>query len=236
MSSGSTGTFSNPPTGNILAASDIHGYGHLLALLLDRAAYDPRRDKLFLLGDYVNKGPDSAGTLERIRRLQRDGAVALQGNNERKWLRAAPAAGEADAARTASLMPWMASLPLWAECGPYVFVHAGLRPGVPLRRQTADDLTEIRDEFHASPALPGQTVVFGHTSTFRFGVGAEAIWFGEGKIGIDTGAGHGHYVSLVDLSNGLHYYVSVQPPHDVRCITLQGRSPEADALFCGGKR
>lgn len=220
MSSGPNEESPALPPGKLLAASDVHGHGRLLSLLLERAAYNPQRDKLFLLGDYVNKGPDSTGTLELVRRLQQDGAVALQGNNERKWLRTPPVIDAADTERTASLLPWIASLPLWAEYGPYLFVHAGLRPGMPPHRQSAEDMTEIRDEFHASPALPGRTVVFGHTSTFRFGLEAGRIWFGEGKIGIDTGAGHGCFLSLVDLSNGLQYVVSVGPPHNVRCVSL----------------
>ena len=49
--------------------------------------------------------------------------------------------------------------------GDYVFVHAGVRPGVALERQHPADLLWIRDEFlrHRSPALPGKVVVHGHT-------------------------------------------------------------------------
>lgn len=49
--------------------------------------------------------------------------------------------------------------------GDYLFVHAGVRPGVPLERQHPADLLWIRDEFlrHRSPALPGKVVVHGHT-------------------------------------------------------------------------
>jgi serine/threonine protein phosphatase 1 len=49
--------------------------------------------------------------------------------------------------------------------GDYVFVHAGVRPGVILDRQHPADLLWIRDEFlrHRSPALPGKVVVHGHT-------------------------------------------------------------------------
>ena len=49
--------------------------------------------------------------------------------------------------------------------GDYVFVHAGVRPGVALDRQHPADLLWIRDEFlrHRRPALPGRVVVHGHT-------------------------------------------------------------------------
>jgi serine/threonine protein phosphatase 1 len=48
--------------------------------------------------------------------------------------------------------------------GDYVFVHAGVRPGVPLEKQIPADLLWIRDEFlRARSALPGKVVVHGHT-------------------------------------------------------------------------
>ncbi|MFC0103746.1 MULTISPECIES: metallophosphoesterase family protein [Sphingomonadales] len=71
--------------------------------------------------------------------------------------------------------------------GDYVFVHAGVRPGVPLEKQRAGDLRWIREEFlresekHASPAIPGMVVVHGHTIF-------ENIAEHHGRIGLDTGA------------------------------------------------
>lgn len=48
--------------------------------------------------------------------------------------------------------------------GDYVFVHAGVRPGVPLERQTPSDLMWIRDDFlRVRVPLPGRVVVHGHT-------------------------------------------------------------------------
>ncbi|CAN5829111.1 metallophosphoesterase family protein [soil metagenome] len=48
--------------------------------------------------------------------------------------------------------------------GDYVFVHAGVRPGVSLAKQSAADMLWIRDEFlRARSALPGKVVVHGHT-------------------------------------------------------------------------
>lgn len=206
--------------GRLLAASDIHGHGRLLRLLLDSAGYDPSRDKLFLLGDYVNKGPDSSGTLELIAGLQRAGAVALQGNNERKWLLRPPAEQPQDALAALRYREWIAGLPLWASCGPYLFVHAGIRPGIPLPEQSAEDLTEIREPFLLSAAQPDTLFVFGHTPTFRLGAEPGHIWIGPGKLGIDTGAGHGVSLSLVDLGGGRQWTVAVQQPDIVRQLSF----------------
>lgn len=207
--------------GRLFAVSDVHGYGYLLEALLARAGYDPDRDSLYLLGDYVNKGPDSAGTLDTIRRLRDAGAVALQGNNERKWLAQVPGDAVPDVRDAARYRGFISELPLWAEHGRFIFVHAGLRPGVPLREQTPEDLTEIREPFHQSAVLAGRTVVFGHTSTFRFGLCPRRVWASEGKLGIDTGAGHGHYLSLLELNGGWQWSVAVTDADDIRLNRLR---------------
>lgn len=50
----------------ILVASDIHGHGDALIKLLSEAVYNAETDQLVLLGDYVNNGPDSVGTLRLV--------------------------------------------------------------------------------------------------------------------------------------------------------------------------
>lgn len=65
--------------------------------------------------------------------------------------------------------------------GDYVFVHAGLRPGVPLPRQSAEDMLWIRDEFLDYAGDFGAVVVHGHTIT-------DAPEVRDNRIGIDTGA------------------------------------------------
>jgi serine/threonine protein phosphatase 1 len=67
------------------------------------------------------------------------------------------------------------------EEGGYVFVHAGMRPGVPLEEQIGQDLMWIRDEFLNSTADFGKLVVHGHTIT-------DAPQVLPNRIGIDTGA------------------------------------------------
>lgn len=65
--------------------------------------------------------------------------------------------------------------------GDYLFVHAGLRPNVPLKRQSARDMLWIRDEFLNSDADFGCIVVHGHTVN-------GTVVLKENRIGIDTGA------------------------------------------------
>jgi serine/threonine protein phosphatase 1 len=68
------------------------------------------------------------------------------------------------------------------EIGDYAFVHAGVRPGVPLSAQSRDDLLWIRGEFLDHPQPSTAVIVHGHTwADDRATVTA-------GRIGIDTGA------------------------------------------------
>ena len=65
--------------------------------------------------------------------------------------------------------------------GDYCFVHAGIRPDVPLKEQAAEDLIWIRDEFTRSRVRHEHLVVHGHSIT------DEVEWL-PNRIGIDTGA------------------------------------------------
>jgi serine/threonine protein phosphatase 1 len=76
---------------------------------------------------------------------------------------------------------FLAGLPTYHVEGSYLFVHAGIRPGVPLGSQVAEDLFWIRDEFLDSTADHGFLVVHGHSIT-------PEIERKPNRIGIDTGA------------------------------------------------
>lgn len=53
----------------ILVVSDIHGHRKALVTLLKAVNFNVRKDQLVLMGDYVNNGPDSFGTLKLVKRL-----------------------------------------------------------------------------------------------------------------------------------------------------------------------
>ena len=73
------------------------------------------------------------------------------------------------------------SLQLAYTCGDYLFVHAGVRPGLALEHQSEHDLLWIREEFLDSTMSFGRVVVHGHTPERKPVVRAN-------RIGIDTGA------------------------------------------------
>jgi serine/threonine protein phosphatase 1 len=83
-------------------------------------------------------------------------------------------------------------LQLYYETPDYIFVHGGLKPGVPLTDQVEDDLLWIRGEFIVSQEDFGRRVIFGHTP-FR-----QPLLM-PNKIGIDTGAVYGNFLTALQL-------------------------------------
>ena len=78
-------------------------------------------------------------------------------------------------------LDWLRALPLTARSGDYLFCHAGVRPGVALKRQVRSDLLWIRDDFLEDPSNHGAVIVHGHSI-------ANAVEMRTNRIGIDTGA------------------------------------------------
>ncbi|MGO4546580.1 metallophosphoesterase [Paenibacillus sp. 2TAB23] len=205
----------------LLAISDIHGCQEELLLLLQEAAYNPAQDRLILLGDYINADDRATwSTLPVIRQLVARGAHALAGNQELRLL-----ASDSNARLLEpSVKNWLQELPFYHLEAPYLFVHAGIRPGVSLLEQSRQDLTEIRDAFiHNNLAehddCKPYIIIFGHTPTFKLKAIPGSIWHGHSKIGIDTGAKHGYRLTLLDFSSQVSYSCSTAPGS--RCSDLR---------------
>ncbi|MGN6483735.1 MAG: metallophosphoesterase family protein [Thermomicrobiales bacterium] len=185
----------------IYAIGDLHGhYRELRALygqLLDEG-FQPARDRLIFLGDYVDSGPDARLVVQQMIAWQRlfPHWGFLLGNHEEMMLEAQTGWDENDRKRfsrwwsnggdatwrsyagpdarvdpkrnpLATIDPahlfWMSTLPRAIETNRYIFVHAGLRPGVPLAANDPDDMLWIRDEFIRSDFDWGKVIVYGHT-------------------------------------------------------------------------
>ena len=205
-------------TGRILAIGDIHGCRDQLEKLLGRIAYDPAADTLVFVGDYIDRGPHSRGVIDTLLKLKAScpGMVCLKGNHEAMLLDyylegrgeqqffwngglatldsygLTPADIRSGRGLPEDHLDFLRSLPLYHEAGDCLFVHAGLRPGVPLASQSPADLLWIRYEFIDSEADFGWTVIFGHTPL-------PAPLIEAHKIGIDTGAVYGGRLTCVEL-------------------------------------
>lgn len=210
-----------PPGQRIYAVGDVHGCLAPLeamhaAIAADLAARPVDHALVIHLGDHIDRGPDSAGVIERLLAPFPDGpapeVMNLMGNHE-DMLLTALALGGSEGRRAGEHwlrngggetlaswgLDWRAGPGAWAEAipprhlgflrglglvhraGGYVFVHAGLRPGVAYAAQARADLMWIREPFLSFDGpLPG-VVVHGHTPE-------HAPVVRPNRIGIDTGA------------------------------------------------
>jgi serine/threonine protein phosphatase 1 len=192
----------------------------------DLAARPARSALLVHLGDYIDHGPASAGVIALLAAapvIPNIAVVNLLGDHERMlldglggdraaatdWLWAGGKAAleswgltpdlprdEWEAALPASHIAWLRSLVLTHREGNYLFVHAGIRPGLPLPDQSRDDLLTMRQPFLSTEQDLGVVVVHGHSSSPSVSIAAN-------RIGLDTGAGSGGKLTCAILEDDL---------------------------------
>lgn len=97
-------------------------------------------------------------------------------------------------------LDWMRDLRMSYAVGDYLFVHAGIRPGVALNSQLSSDLRWIRKEFLESSVSHGMMVVHGHSVS-------EQIDIRSNRIGIDTGAYATGKLSAIGLQAGERWFL-----------------------------
>jgi len=188
----------------IYAVGDIHGRTDLLDQIhelidMDKTATGTQRKVEVYLGDYIDRGPDSATVISRlIERSGRASTIFLRGNHEQlllnfldgmdcwpEWkavgciptclsygispnLLFLPAAAQAARKALQESVPlehirFYADTGSYCCAGPYLFVHAGIRPGTKLADQNPADLLNIRRLFLEFEEDLGYIVVHGHT-------------------------------------------------------------------------
>lgn len=238
-------SFSIPEGQRVYAIGDIHGRDDLFADLLDLirtdiAARGPARISLILLGDLVDRGPQSAAVVDRAMRLRAefDDMRLLIGNHEECFLAAltgdvrrlryfmriggeatvrsywnsqaslTEASFEEVAEQLPSMVPqshveFLGSGEDVIIIGDYVFVHAGIRPGVPLERQALIDLRWIRDEFLSDERDHGVMIVHGHTIQDEVDECAN-------RIGIDTGAYRSGVLTAIVLEGSERRFLNTE--------------------------
>jgi serine/threonine protein phosphatase 1 len=217
----------------IYAVGDIHGrldlLNHVLPLIdQDKNLRKTKHAVEVYLGDYIDRGPDSAGVVSRLIARSHDAhTIFLRGNHEQcllDFLQGAECWDQwKDTGGLASLLsyglvPALLSrdtpqegirralaqrLPQeharfygetepYLEAGPYLFVHAGLRPGIKLQHQAASDLMGIRREFLDYEGDFGCIVVHGHTPVPK-------VDLRPNRINIDTGAFATNHLTCIKI-------------------------------------
>ena len=209
-----------------LAIGDIHGCSYLLDALLAAASPTPD-DLVVFLGDYVDRGPDSRGVLDRVIALGlTHRVVGLRGNHEIMMLRARTDASwyrtwsqcgglqtlgsyGANPGRTGTLADvpeahWKFMAETcgdWYETADAVFVHANLAPGVPMEEQ-AEQMLFWEPLSREKPIhhAGGKLAVCGHAAQKS----GEILDLGT-AVGIDTFAYGGGRLTCLHVESG-HYW------------------------------
>jgi len=226
-------------------ATDIHGCCYTFQYLVEKELRLRPADTLYLLGDYVNKGPDSAGVLDYIMQLQALGyqVHCLRGNHEKELLdtiHGTPNAnhmwkldaerdmvlasfGVAQAADIpAHYVAWMQALPLELELPDFVLVHAGYNFALPPAEMRHDEHSMLYTKHFAfDPSrLGGKRLLHGHVPTpvadIKASVAAKA-----GAIDLDAGGVYCHnpelrHLAALDLDSWeLHLVENREEPYPI---------------------
>ncbi len=199
----------------IYAIGDIHGCEGSLKKLMEKCS-PQNADTVIFLGDYIDRGPNSKEVIEFLIDFfkMHPNTVFLKGNHEwmfyefyknrdpdmwNLW--------EINGAR-ATLKSYgnVENIPkehvefikrtkTYHIQDGYFFVHAGVKPGKPLKEQKSEDMLWIRDEFiYSDNPLENHIVVFGHTPM-------EKPLIMSDKIGVDTGCIYGGYLTCIRLED-----------------------------------
>ena len=203
----------------IFAIGDIHGCLEKLKDLMPKTGIDNQNDTLIFIGDYIDRGKFSSEVVDHVIRLQKEykKVVCLRGNHEDMFAHYLEGMNEDmylnnggintlhsyeiilsdDTEERKRKIPaehrkFFESLLPYYETEDYIFVHAGMKPGLSLQEQTMHDLLWIRHEFIDAEYDFGKTVVFGHTPLNN-------PLINKNMIGIDTGAVYGGKLTCVEL-------------------------------------
>jgi serine/threonine protein phosphatase 1 len=233
------------------AVGDIHGRLDLLDAILgeierDMASRPPARTFIIFLGDFIDRGPDSAGVVERLRTYRNPDArmIFLGGNHEEvlleilsgklgvvpSWVKF----GGAECAQSYGIDPdqlrqmderkalelirarvprehrdFLENLADTFRFGDYLFVHAGIRPGVAVDEQDRKDLRWIREPFLTDAKEHGFVVVHGHTIV-------DEIQERPNRIAIDTGAYRTGILTAVAIEEDQRWFLTGQAGPEAR--------------------
>ena len=232
-----------PAGQRVYAVGDIHGRRDLFdamaaAIDADDAARSPAETTVILLGDLVDRGPDSAGVISAARDWQARRKVRIiAGNHEEMFLQSfsrvdvlrrflryggretvlsypvnaaeynAASLDEAQVLMRRAVpredLSFMRSFEDRIMIGDYLFVHAGIEPGIAANEQSLSDLRWIREPFLSHEGDHGHIVVHGHTIFDQADICSN-------RIGIDTGAFASGLLTALCLEGQLRRLIEVR--------------------------
>jgi serine/threonine protein phosphatase 1 len=202
--------------GKTFVIGDVHGCLDMLKGLIEKIEWNPSKDRLIFIGDYIDRGRDSRGVVDFVLELKANSphVQCLIGNHEQMFLdylsdidpqtfilngglSTLRSYKEVRRSRKDPLIPsshldFFSSLLPMIELEHYYIVHAGFRPHITIEDQNLTDMIWIRDGFIYSDYDFGRVVIFGHTPFSN-------PMIMKNKIGIDTGAVYGNCLTCLEL-------------------------------------
>lgn len=193
----------------LIGISDIHGEYEKLCAVLDKITPE-KEDTIIFMGDYIDRGAKSCEVVDKLIDLQNVcNCVYLIGSHEYAMLHANlddyynylfwNYGGDATARSYGNFDNIMKihgeffnSLKPYYLTDKYLFIHAGIRVGIPLEEQDLTDMVYIRSEFYNRKHNLPQKIIFGHTEF-------DTPQIQEDKICIDTGCGKYKNASLTAI-------------------------------------
>jgi serine/threonine protein phosphatase 1 len=206
-------------TGRTFAIGDIHGCSTALRTLLDAINPQPD-DRIVVLGDVIDYGPDSRGVIEQLIDLSaRCGLVLIQGNHEEMLFEALKGRDDrrywerCGGVTTRRCYPDRDDRALidpdhlrflrenrrdYFETADCIFVHASYFPNQPMPEQSSDTLRwEAVEPRRMAPHYSGKTVIAGHTPQ----TSGEVLDLGFLKL-VDTDCSRGGWLTALEVSEG----------------------------------
>jgi bis(5'-nucleosyl)-tetraphosphatase (symmetrical) len=130
-----------------IVIGDIHGCIDEFNKLIKAVSYDSNHDRMILLGDLIDRGPDSLAVVQKARRMNLE---CVMGNHEYKflkWLKSNKTTYDTKDYYTQFIdedIDYIFHMPTYIKLDNTIIVHAGLKPGISLSGQSKNDLMYMR--------------------------------------------------------------------------------------------
>ena len=214
--------------GKRYVVGDIHGCVKSFRSMIKSKLKLTKEDTLFLLGDYIDRGPDSKGVIDFIMELQRESynVKPIMGNHEYMLLQSLEdevefanwkkngstqtltsfgiSEDKASEPSSVHMIPalyidFLRGLSYHEETDDFYFVHAGLGKDMENPKDDLDTLFWSRREYYNRKILNGRILIHGHTPVSMISI-QDRIYDGDGKIlNLDGGCVYSHISGFGNL-------------------------------------
>ena len=214
--------------GKRYVVGDVHGCARSFRSMIRGKIKLKKEDTLFLLGDYIDRGPDSKGVLDIIMELQRESynVKPIMGNHEYMLLQSLEDEAEfenwkkngslqtltsfgipedkANETNSVHLIPplyidFLRQMRFFEETDDFYFVHAGIGRGIESPEEDLDTLFWSRREYYNRKILRNRILIHGHTPVSLASI-QDRVYDGEGRIlNLDGGCVYTHISGFGNL-------------------------------------